>query len=226
MSVIGKTAPNFDLPSTSGARITLTELRGKRVVLFFYPKDNTPGCTREACDFRDILAVTGAINSVVLGVSSDSLASHTRFRNKYALPFDLLSDVDHAVATAYGAYGEKSIYGKKVVGTLRSTFVIDERGKIIARWSPVTVEGHAGEVIDVLQGVREASKGTFTRPAKPQPEAPKKASVKNRTMTPLANRKAGSASGKIAAARASELGRGYRQPSRNASNRTGKGEVK
>ena len=152
MLEIGDQAPDFALQSTSGRTVALRELRGRRVVLYFYPKDDTPGCTREACDFRDNLARVRGAGAEVYGVSKDSLASHDRFREKYELPFELLSDPDNAVARAYGAHGKKVLYGKPIVGTIRSTFVIDADGRIAARWSPVKVEGHADAVLAALRG--------------------------------------------------------------------------
>jgi peroxiredoxin Q/BCP len=148
----GDPAPDFELPTTAGAETALKDLRGRKVVLYFYPKDQTPGCTTEACDFRDNSSRIRLAGAEVLGVSKDSLGSHERFREKYGLPFDLLSDPDNAVATAYGAFGEKTMYGKKVMGTIRSTFLIDENGVIEAVWSPVRVKGHAEQVLAVLKG--------------------------------------------------------------------------
>lgn len=148
----GDPAPTFRLPSTRGEDIDLLDLRGKKVVLYFYPKDQTPGCTREACDFRDNLSRIQASAAEVIGISKDSVSSHERFREKYDLPFHLLSDPDHSVARAYGAYGEKTMYGRKTMGTIRSTFVIDESGRIEAVWSPVKVDGHAEQVLSRLRG--------------------------------------------------------------------------
>jgi peroxiredoxin Q/BCP len=148
----GDKAPDFKLPGTSGRESTLKDYRGRKLVLYFYPKDQTPGCTREACDFKDNFARVRRAGTEVVGVSKDSLASHDRFREKYSLPFDLLSDGDNAVATAYGAYGEKTMYGKKVMGTIRSTFIIDEKGKIERVWSPVKVNGHVDQVLAALKG--------------------------------------------------------------------------
>ena len=144
---VGDKAPDFDLPSTTGENISLRSLRGKKVVLYYYPKDQTPGCTREACDFRDRHAALNGSGAVVLGVSKDSLKSHENFREKQDLPFPLLSDPDNAVARAYGAYGEKTSYGKTTMGTIRSTFLIDENGFLERIWSPVKVDGHAEEVL-------------------------------------------------------------------------------
>lgn len=148
----GTMAPDFRLPSTTGSEIGLSDLRGKKVVLYFYPRDSTPGCTTESCDFRDRHDALEQEGAVVLGVSKDSLASHEKFRTKYELPFPLLTDADNAVATLYEAYGEKMMYGKKVMGTIRSTYLIDEEGKIAAVWSPVRVAGHAEEVLAVVRG--------------------------------------------------------------------------
>lgn len=144
---IGKKAPAFNLPSSNGKNIKLSEFAGqKNVVLYFYPRDNTPGCTTEACDFRDNLARLQDRDTVVLGVSPDSIASHEKFVAKYELPFPLLSDADHAVAEKYGAWGEKKNYGKTYEGLIRSTFLIGKDGKIKAVWSPVRVKGHVDAV--------------------------------------------------------------------------------
>ena len=148
----GDKAPSFKLETTAGGEISSADLTGRKFLLYFYPKDDTPGCTREACDFRDNLARLRKENVAVLGVSKDSLASHERFRAKYALPFDLLSDEDNAVARAYGAYGEKVMYGKKILGTIRSTYLIDENGRVDAVWSKVKVDGHVDKVLEHLRG--------------------------------------------------------------------------
>ena len=127
---VGDVAPDFELPSDSGATVKLSDLRGRRVVLYFYPKDDTSGCTAQACGFRDAYPVIEEQNAVVLGVSPDGVKSHQKFKTKYDLPFTLLVDEDHAVAEAYGVWGEKSMYGKKYMGIVRSHFVIDEQGRI------------------------------------------------------------------------------------------------
>jgi len=143
-------APDFSLQDESGQKVTLKSLRGKKVVLYFYPKDDTPGCTREACDFRDHFADFGDANTVIYGVSKDSLDSHRQFKDKYSLPFPLLSDPDLEVAKAYGAWGEKNNYGKITMGLIRSTFVIDEQGKIEKAFRNVKVEGHADALLGHL----------------------------------------------------------------------------
>ena len=127
---VGDVAPDFELPSDSGATVKLSDLRGRRVVLYFYPKDDTSGCTSQACGFRDAYPVIEEQNAIVLGVSPDGVKSHQKFKTKYDLPFTLLVDEDHAVAEAYGVWGEKSMYGKKYMGIVRSHFVIDEQGRI------------------------------------------------------------------------------------------------
>lgn len=148
----GTVAPDFRLPSTTGSDVALSDLRGKKVVLFFYPRDLTPGCTTEACDFRDRHEALLAEGAVIFGISKDSLATHEKFRAKHELPFPLLTDADNAVATLYEAYGQKMMYGKQVMGTIRSTYLVDEEGKIAAVWSPVRVAGHAEEVLAVVRG--------------------------------------------------------------------------
>ena len=147
---VGMMAPEFSLPSTSGRKITLSEFRGKRVVLYFYPKDDTPGCTMEACAFRDHMPRFELKDAVVLGVSLDDELSHQRFAQKYNLPFALLSDVDAAVSRQYGTYKEKSLYGRSYWGIERTTFVIDREGRVENVFRRVKVEGHAEEVMATL----------------------------------------------------------------------------
>jgi peroxiredoxin Q/BCP len=149
----GQKAPDFDLPSSDGGRLRLSDLKGKTVVLYFYPKDSTPGCTREACSFRDSQARLKKRGVVVLGVSADSLASHARFGEKYALNFPLLSDADKAIAKKYGAFGEKVLYGKRTMGLIRSTFVIDGSGLVRKVFPKVKVEGHVEEVLAALDAL-------------------------------------------------------------------------
>ena len=146
----GDKAPEFTLASDQGETVRLTRLRGKKVVLYFYPKDDTSGCTTEACEFRDHWSDVKATGATLLGVSPDGIESHGRFRKKYTLPFPLLSDQDHAVATAYGAWGEKSMYGRKYMGILRSTYIIDQRGHVQTVFAKVKPKGHAKEVLSAL----------------------------------------------------------------------------
>ena len=147
----GAEAPDFTLPSDSGKKIRLGEFRGKPVVLYFYPKDDTPGCTKEACAFRDLQSEMQALGAVVLGVSADDVASHAEFRDKYRLNFPLLADTDHKVAEKYGAWREKVRFGKKSFGIQRSTFLIDAEGKIRKVWKSVQVDGHDQQVLDALR---------------------------------------------------------------------------
>ena len=149
----GDRAPDFSLPASSGKSVSLKELAGKKVVLYFYPKDNTPGCTREACSFRDSHVELERAGVVVLGVSADSLKSHAGFISKHNLPFLLLSDEGAAVASAYGAWGEKSLYGRKFMGMNRMTFLIDEGGAIARVWPKVKPDGHSEEVLAAIRDV-------------------------------------------------------------------------
>ena len=149
----GKKAPEFTLPSSEGGEVRLKDLRGRTVVLYFYPKDDTPGCTREACAFRDSQAALKKKGVVVLGVSGDSLTSHEKFKAKYKLNFPLLSDPDKAVAKRYGAWGEKVLYGKKTVGMIRSTFVIDGEGVVRKVFPRVKVDGHADQVLEAVSNL-------------------------------------------------------------------------
>ena len=148
----GDSAPPFALTDASGRRISLSDFAGKHVVLYFYPKDDTPGCTKEACGFRDAWDDLQEMGAVVLGVSPDAAASHTRFAQKYRLPFTLLSDPDHRVMEAYGAWGEKTLYGRKTTGVIRSTVWIGPNGTVRKHWPRVTdAGGHPEKVLAALQ---------------------------------------------------------------------------
>jgi len=146
----GTKAPDFSLPTHDGTKLRLASLRGSPVVLYFYPKDDTPGCTTEACGFRDAGADLAAVEAVVLGVSPDPPASHAAFRAKHQLPFTLLSDTDHAVAEAYGAWRMKTLYGKRFFGIVRSTYLIDAAGRIARVFRAVRPATHAAQVLEAL----------------------------------------------------------------------------
>jgi len=146
----GDQAPDFALPDQDGKVHRLADYEGRTVVLYFYPKDDTPGCTKEACSFRDRHAELQAAGAVVLGVSADDAASHRKFRDKYSLPFPLLSDAEKEVSTAYGAWGEKTLYGKKMIGMTRSTFIIGPDGRLTKVWKRVTADGHGDQVLEAL----------------------------------------------------------------------------
>ena len=148
---VGMKAPEFSLPDQDGKTVTLKSLKDKQVVLYFYPKDDTSGCTKESCGFRDAMASIKKAGAVVIGVSFDGQASHQKFIAKYALPFTLLSDLEKGVATAYDVYKEKSMYGRKYMGIERSTFVIDAEGKLKAIFRKVKVDGHVDEVLAALR---------------------------------------------------------------------------
>jgi peroxiredoxin Q/BCP len=146
----GTIAPDFTLAADGGGEVSLSDYRGKRVVLYFYPKDATPGCTTEACNFRDDHSQLVAAGAAVLGVSPDSVKSHDKFKLKHSLPFALLSDPDHEVAERYGAWGAKKMYGKTYMGILRSTYIIDEEGAIAKVFPKVSPKKHSAEVLAAL----------------------------------------------------------------------------
>jgi peroxiredoxin Q/BCP len=148
----GDVAPDFELQTDAGELLKMSDLRGKKVILYFYPKDNTPGCTTEAVGFRDHTREIEREGAVILGVSPDSVKSHQKFKTKYELPFTLLSDPDHAVADAYGAWGEKQLYGKTFIGVLRTTFIVDEEGVIQDVFLKVRPKGHAEQILQILGG--------------------------------------------------------------------------
>lgn len=149
---LGQMAPDFELPASNGKTVKLSDFRGKHVVLYFYPKDMTPGCTTEACDFRDFHEQFVQSDTVILGVSPDPLDRHRKFIEKHGLPFFLLADEEHKVAELYGVWKLKKNYGKEYMGIERSTFVIDKEGKVVKEWRKVRVKGHVEEA---LQYIRE-----------------------------------------------------------------------
>jgi thioredoxin-dependent peroxiredoxin len=146
----GTKAPAFTLTAADDSKVRLSDFAGKPVVLYFYPKDDTPGCTKEACAFRDAQTDLKKAGAVVLGVSADNAASHAKFRDKYKLNFPLLSDADHKVAEKYGAWREKNMYGKISMGIQRSTYLIDRSGKVVRVWKRVQVDGHDAQVLEAL----------------------------------------------------------------------------
>ncbi|WP_223753544.1 thioredoxin-dependent thiol peroxidase [Myxococcus sp. RHSTA-1-4] len=170
MPQAGDPAPGFQLPDQDGNSVTLSQFAGKNVVLYFYPKDNTPGCTTEACAFRDEHSALGAAGAVVLGVSMDSAASHQKFATKYSLPFPLLADTDHKLAEAYGVWGEKSLYGRKFLGITRATFLIGPDGRVKQVWPKVKVNGHVGEVLAALGGQGTAPAASAAGAPAPAPK--------------------------------------------------------
>ncbi|MGH8494811.1 MAG: thioredoxin-dependent thiol peroxidase [Gammaproteobacteria bacterium] len=147
----GDKAPDFSLAASNGKTVSLGDLKGRKVVLYFYPKDDTPGCTKEACSFRDYNAEIEQAGAVVLGVSTDGAKSHERFIGKYDLNFLLLSDPDHQMSEAYGAWGEKKNYGRTYMGTKRITYLIDEQGNVARAWPKVKPEGHGEEVLEAVK---------------------------------------------------------------------------
>lgn len=174
----GTKAPRFSLASDSGNEVSLGDFAGKSLVLYFYPKDDTPGCTREAIAFTRALASFAKAGASVVGVSKDSVESHCKFRDKYALKIPLLSDPDLSVHKAYGAFGEKLMYGKKVTGVIRSTFVIGPDGKVTQAFRNVKVDGHEVKVLEALGG-NSSEKKTTKAKAAPKKAAPKKPAPKS-----------------------------------------------
>jgi peroxiredoxin Q/BCP len=146
----GDKAPSFSLPSSDGSVVSLSDFKGKKVVLYFYLKDDTPGCTKEACEFRDDLSTIRRKGAVVVGISVDGMESHKKFSEKYFLPFPLLSDGGEKIVEAYGVWKEKNLYGRKYMGTERTTFLIDEEGRISHIFQKVKVDGHIKEVLEKL----------------------------------------------------------------------------
>ena len=152
MSLLNQQAPNFTLENEQGQQVSLSDFKGKNVVLYFYPKDMTPGCTTEACDFRDAYEDFSALNAVILGVSMDDANKHTKFIEKHGLPFSLLVDAEHEVAEKYGVWVLKKMYGREYMGIERSTFLINEEGIVVAQWRKVKVKNHIEAVLSQLKG--------------------------------------------------------------------------
>ena len=150
MLKVGDPAPDFTAPDDAGGEFALAALRGKKVILYFYPKDNTPGCTQEACDFRDLASAAEAKGAVVVGVSPDSPKSHAGFKAKHALPFALVADPDKEIVNKYGVWVEKKNYGRSYMGVARTTFVLDEHGSVARVFENVKVKGHANAVVESL----------------------------------------------------------------------------
>jgi peroxiredoxin Q/BCP len=151
---VGDQAPDFETMDDESNRVKLSELRGQRVVLYFYPKDDTPGCTKEACAFRDRKSELAKLGAKLFGVSPDTVESHAKFRDKHKLNFPLLADPEHKLAEKYGAWREKNMYGRKSMGVQRSTYLIDAAGKIAKVWQRVKVEGHDQQVLDALKALK------------------------------------------------------------------------
>lgn len=150
---LGQAIPDFSLQSADGSTVKLSDFLGKRIVLYFYPKDMTPGCTQEACDFRDYNPRMEAAGAVILGISADDVKSHGKFAAKHDLPFQLLSDPEHIASQLFGVWKLKKNYGKEYMGIERSTFLIDEEGKLAREWRKVKVNGHAAQVLEALEAM-------------------------------------------------------------------------
>lgn len=232
---VGDPAPNFTMPTVSGGTVSLNDLRGKKVVLYFYPKDDTPGCTIEACSFRDNLPDFQGANAEVIGVSRDNTESHQAFRDKYGLNFTLASDDTGEVTEAFGVWREKNMYGKTFMGIQRSTFLIDENGNIAKIWPTVSVEGHSKEVLAAINGEEEAS---VMEPAEPKPPAapkmkampkaaPKKAAAKPKAKAKAAAKpKAAAKSTRKAPAKKAAAKKTAKKPARKAAAKASKKPAK
>lgn len=149
---VGNQAPDFQLKASNGKKVKLSDFRGKNVVLYFYPKDMTPACTTEACDFRDRSKEFKKLKTVIIGISTDSVERHLKFIEKYDLPFLLLADEDHVVSELYGVWQLKKLYGHEFMGIVRSTFIIDEQGILIKHWKVARIKDHVEEALDFLRG--------------------------------------------------------------------------
>ena len=196
MVEIAARVENFELPSTSGKRFSLQECSGKKLLIYFYPKDNTPGCTIEAQEFRDAVPALKKLGAAVVGVSKDSIASHCKFRDKYQLSFPLLSDPDGKMLEAYDAWGEKSMYGKKMMGIIRSTVVIDGNGVVIKHFAKVSIKGHVDAVLAVVKDPSNASASDGT--AAPAPKAKPAALTAAKPAKKVASKTAAKTAGKTA----------------------------
>lgn len=150
---VGQPVPDFKLPASNGKDVSLSDFKGKKVVLYFYPKDMTPGCTTESCDFRDANSQFGEYNTEVIGISPDDLQSHAKFIDTYQLPFLLLADTEQTVSELFGVWKEKNMFGNKYMGIERSTFLIDEEGKLAKEWRNVKVDGHVDEVLETVKAL-------------------------------------------------------------------------
>ncbi|UHA71814.1 thioredoxin-dependent thiol peroxidase [Paenibacillus sp. 481] len=153
---IGQPVPDFKLPSSNGGETALHDLRGRKVVIYFYPKDNTPGCTQESCDFRDYHGDFEKYGATVIGISPDDLKSHAKFITKHSLPFELLADTEQKVSELFGVWQLKKLYGKEYFGVVRSTFLIDEQGQLAREWRSVKVAGHTDEVLTAVRELGQA----------------------------------------------------------------------
>ncbi|MGE0251362.1 MAG: thioredoxin-dependent thiol peroxidase [Dongiaceae bacterium] len=185
----GQPAPNFSLTADDGGTISLRDFRGKKVVLYFYPKDDTPGCTTEACNFRDSIERLQEANAEVIGISRDSTASHARFKEKYDLNFPLLSDEDGSVCESYGVWITKNMYGKAYMGIQRSTFLVDEKGNIEQAWYGVSVPGHVEEILSILEGTSLPQAANSNKPPLKKTKTKKKPAKKSKARAKTSKKK-------------------------------------
>ena len=186
---VGQPAPSFTLPSSDGGTLSLADLRGSITVLYFYPRDNTPGCTVEAQDFRDAVPAFAKLGARIVGVSKDSLASHGKFRDKFGLNFPLLTDGDGAMMTAYGAWGEKMMYGKPMTGIIRSTVLIGDDGDVLRHWPRVSSNGHAAQVLTTVGEIRGAAAAKTETAASAAKKKPAASAAKTKPAVPPAKTK-------------------------------------